>query len=34
MAYEAIIEVDVVSDKYPVAHEPYEAVGDIRMLAT
>ena len=24
MAYEAIIEVDVVSDKYPVAHEPYD----------
>src|SRR5882757_886939 len=29
MAHEAIIEVDVVSDKYPVAHEPYEAVGDL-----
>src|SRR5258705_922451 len=29
MAYEAIIEVDVVSDKYPVAHEPHEAVRDL-----
>src|SRR6478672_8726410 len=29
MAYEAIIEVHVVSDKYPVAHEPHEAVGDL-----
>src|SRR5450755_4010343 len=28
MAYEAIIEVDVVSDKYPVVHEPHEAVRD------
>ena len=29
MAYEAIIEVDVVSDKYPVAHEPHEAIRDL-----
>src|SRR5258708_34693602 len=29
MAYEAIIEVDVVSDKYPVVHEPHEAVRDL-----
>src|ERR1700730_11888538 len=28
MAYEAIFEVDVVSDKYPVVHEPHEAVRD------
>ena len=29
MAYEAIIEVDVVSDKYPVVHEPHEAVREL-----
>src|ERR1700680_3079209 len=29
MADEAIIEVDVVSDKYPVVHEPHEAVRDL-----
>jgi hypothetical protein len=27
--YEAIIEVDVVSDEYPVVHEPHEAVRDL-----
>jgi hypothetical protein len=29
MAYEAIIEVEVVSDEYPVVHEPHEAVRDL-----
>src|SRR3954468_23345500 len=29
MAYEAIIEVDVVSDEYPVVHDSHEAVRDL-----
>jgi hypothetical protein len=29
MAYEAVIEIDVVSDEDPVTHEPHEAVRDL-----
>src|SRR6185369_3272298 len=29
MAHEAVIEIDVVSDKYPVAHEPHEAFRNL-----